>query len=838
MVSTDQTVSHYRILEKLGGGGMGVVYKAEDTKLHRLVALKFLPEEFTRDRQALERFHREAYAASALNHPNICTIHDIDEHEGQPFIAMELLEGQTLKQWLADKALTIGEVLDIAIQTTDALEAAHSKGIIHRDIKPANIMVGDRGQVKVLDFGLAKLASEGAPETGQNPLQEAAALPRTVEASPVDSLTRAGTTVGTPAYMSPEQVACQNLDPRTDLFSLGLVLYEMATRQRVFEGESSREVVEKVLVHIPPPPSRANPEFPAAFDEIIRKLLEKDREMRYQTAADVRADLKRLRRELSAAFGITHTGARAEVTRSGRRTGLGPDLIARYRRLSTPARLNLMTAFFLIVALVMGGFFWRSDRGSRVAPTAPTQGAAAREIRSIAVLPLKNLMGDMRQEYFVDGMTEELITCLGKISALRVISRTSVMQYKDTRKTVPAIGRELNVDAVVEGSVLRSGSRVRITAQLIRAATDRQIWSETYERDLRDIFAMQNEVAQAISGEVRAKLTASEQAGLASVRPVDPQAYDLYLKGIRASRTARYADYKAWLAVTDLYQQAIERDPGYAQAYVAMALSYNLAVTAGTLPYAQAASKAKSLALRAIELDDSVADGHAELARAELYLNWDWAAADRDFRREAELNPNSAMAHVLRSWFLGLLGRREEAIQEAKRAVELDPVMPDPYSSLAFAFYTGRQYDQALNALRMGQEINPQWDDRWIRAVSLREKGANDEAISVFNDMGIADFPHAWGHLGDLYARIGNRAGAEEMIRKLKKRVKKDKVGIYEVAVVQAGLGQQDQAFQWLGKAYDAHDQGMLYLKVDPPLDPLRSDPRFSDFLRRMNFPQ
>ena len=792
----EERVSHYRLLRQLGSGGMGTVFEAEDLDLERHVALKFLPPESAADPAAVERFRREARAASALNHPHICTVYEIGEDGGRHFIAMERMEGETLASRIRRGPMTIEEALELGLQLADALEAAHGKGIVHRDIKPANIFLTGRQRAKLLDFGLAKL--QASPQA----LAQAA----TATQGP---LTRPGAAVGTLSYMSPEQALGREVDHRTDLFSCGAVLYEAVTGTMPFRGETAAAVSDAILNHTPTPAVRLNPDVPPGLEQVINKALEKDPELRYQSASDLRADLQRSRRDAGGASGTVP----GEVRRP-------PATPSSHRR----------TAFAVLGAVVVVATLfavWRMGR-----PSAPVSS----RIDSIAVLPLENFSHDPDQEYFADGMTEELTRTLANLGALKVISRTSAMQYKGVHKPIPQIAKELNVDAVLEGSVMRAGDRVRITEQLINGVTDKHLWAQSYERDLRDVLALQAEVAQAIAREIQVKLSPSEQKQLAAMLPVDPAAHQAYLKGRYHLNKSTEAEIRTSLRY---FEEAIAADPKYAPAYVGLGDAWaNLSTW--FLPPREAQPRAKEAYDKALAIDSSLASAYASMSIIDLNYDWDWAAAERNATRALQLSPSSADGHMAQGLRFTTLSRWSEAKAEFARAEELDPLSPMPYVWHAWGAFMDGQFDEALETGRKATQLAPDVDaGPLIVGLTLAEKGQFAEAISAAqtgNNLG--DSPFNVAILADVYALAGRSAEARATLGKLREMTKTRYVCSYEIATTYVALHEIDEAYRWLEKAYSDRSDCMVWLRVDRRMDPIRSQPRFQNLIKKVGIPE
>jgi eukaryotic-like serine/threonine-protein kinase len=800
-----QVFSHYRIVEKLGGGGMGVVYKAEDTKLGRYVALKFLPQELSKDGQAVARFQREARVASSLNHPHICTIFDVDHYEGQNFIVMELLEGSTLKHRISGRPLNLDDVSEFGFQVADALDAAHAKGIIHRDIKPANIFATKRGPVKVLDFGLAKLLPERKNSKGTT---RSSAQP--TSATEDEYLTSKGVAVGTVSYMSPEQVRGEELDPRTDLFSLGVVLYEMATGQQTFAGDTPGVIFDAILNRTPISPVRLNPSVPVQLENIITKALEKDRALRYQTSSDLRADLQRLRRD----------------TNSVRTTTMNPrgvlqQAIRRYRlRL---AEAFVLAAALLLVMLNVGG--WRDRLLGR---------QASGRIDSIAVLPFVNLTADPKTEYLSDGITESLINSLSQLSNLAVMSRSSVFRYKSQGADPEKVARDLGVRTVLTGRLLQSGEELSISVALEDTQSKRSIWGQQYKRKLSDLVAMQEEIAADIYERLRPTVTGEEKRRLTRRPTENTEAYQLYLQGLFYWNKWTDADFKRAM---EYFAQAVQKDPHYALAFSGLADTYSLLGDSGYLSPAEAKPRAKEAAMQALEIDVSLPEAHTSLGLVREYYDWDWLGAEKEFKRAIELNQNSAAAHHWYGQYLAKMGRFEEAATELERALGLEPVSVVFNTTLGWQFYLAGRDDQAIEQLRKVLDMDPNYAParRTLEEV-YAEVGRYKEAIAEREKiLTLSGSPELAASVAQDFAASGYSGVLKSWLDGLVEVSKHQYVSPYSIAQTYARVGEKEQAFAWLEKAYETHDSTLVSLKVDPMFESIHSDHKFGELVQRLH---
>lgn len=796
----DRILSHYKITEKLGAGGMGEVYLAEDIKLGRTVALKILPPDLASDVDRMRRFIREAKAASSLDHPNVAQVHEIGEADGIHFIAMQFVQGQTLGARIGGRPLSPTHILNISIQIADALSDAHSKGIVHRDLKPANIMITSREQAKILDFGLARIV-------------------RTIdsdEASDLSTMTKteSGIVMGTVAYMSPEQALGQRVDHRSDIFSLGVVLYEMATGRRPFSGKNPMEVVQQITSVQPQAITRFNYDVPPELERLIRKCLEKDPDRRYQSASDLLIDLKNLKRDLDSGILPRETATNVPV---------------RSVQAATPRRISplIIIAALLGLVLIAGAswFYVNSKKGTAV--------------HSLAVLPFINVNADKKIEYLSDGITESIINNLSQLRQVRVMARGTVFTYKGKEFDPRKVGRDLDVDAVVTGKMVQQGDTLVVVSDLVNVADGSQIWGEQYNRKLSDILNLQTEISKEISEQLRIKLSGEEKKSVTKRYTANPEAYQLYLQGLYSMNLRTEGGHKQAI---QYFQKAIDLDPNYALAYAGIADAYTVlgiqgAIGGGAVP-SDTMPKAKAAAEEALKMDDTLGEAHVSLGHVLWNYDWNWAAAEEELKKGIDLSPNYTRGHGTYGLFLASKGRVNQAIAERERAQELDPFSIANNMTFGIVLYMTHQYDRALEKLRRTVELGQNMPTpHYYLGLTYLQKGMCQEAIAEMQSSVMLSnrAPLALSGLGYANAMCGKNSEGQKILVELAELSQKRYVSSFHVAVVYAGLRNNDEAFKSLNQAYEERTAELNFLRVDPRLDNLRSDPRFAELLRKMN---
>ncbi|HKP85319.1 MAG TPA: protein kinase [Blastocatellia bacterium] len=827
-----EQISHYRILNKLGAGGMGEVYLAEDVSLRRKVALKLLSAEFTRNEDRLRRFEQEAQAASALNHPNILTIYAVGHQDGAHFIATEYIEGETLRHRLLRERVTVREALDIAVQVASALSASHQAGIIHRDIKPENIMIRPDGYVKVLDFGLAKLTEQPSASSDTQ-------APTIAKAN-----TDPGTIMGTINYMSPEQARGRVTDARSDIFSLGVVVYEMVAGRPPFEAETASDVMSFILHKDPLPLVRFLPQTPAELERIVAKTLAKDKEERYQTTKDLLIDLKKLKQRLEVEAEMERSIAPDSISRSAYSNSSAPlsvPIPARPTEQVSQLPVRTSSSAEYIVSEIKQhkkGFVFLVAALVVAAAAALYFTGGGKAIDSMAVVPFLNTADDPNTEYLSDGIAESIIYNLSQLTDLRVIPRSSVIRYKGKEVDPQAVSRELGVRAVLTGKVVQRGNDLLVSAELVDAKENRIVWGQQFNRRLSDLLSVQQEISKEISEKLRPSLVGQEKNLSRKRYTESSEAYQSYIKG---QYWLNKRSEEGFQKAIEHFNQAIEKDPGYALPYAGLSDCYALLGTYSMLAPKDSFPKAKSAAMKALAIDNQLAEAHTSLANILACYDWEFADAEREFKRAIELNPNYATAHHWYAEYLSVMGRHNEAIAEIKRAQELDPLSLIINAVSGRTFYYARRYDEAIETLnktiQMDQRFGPAYA---FLCAAYEQKNMREQAIAMAQEPVklSPNTPVYLTILGHTYAASGKRAEAEAIIARLKELSKQQYVQPSFLALLYTGLGDNDEAIEWLEKAYSDRDDRLVFVIIDPQLDKIQSDSRVRDLARRIGLPR